>query len=133
MKTDILSGVLGGPTPDQVASALGAGIAKRIAEAVPELLRQMIAGRNRLHSLLWNSPDAIGNRVPPQAIADGLGTVAASVFAHDAALAAFLRERLAAAGVDSATIAKELPGLPEGYSFTENPDGTVTIQSPAGK
>ncbi len=69
------------------------------------------------YKALWNNPEAT-----PQQVVAALGTQAAMIFTRSAELAAFLT----AAGVT------RIPtGVPAGWSYAANPDGSVTLTPPS--
>lgn len=72
-----------------------------------------------LSRLVWRNP----YRLTPQQVLDLLGSDAAKLFAVSNAAVELLN--LVGEGIESV--------VPEGWNYTINPDGTITLTGPAGE
>jgi hypothetical protein len=100
------------PPSDPAAAAAGQII--QSANFLWNLLTQRYVAA---YNVLWNNP-----RATPQQVVAALGTQAVLIFTRSAELAAFL----AGAGVTGIPLT-----VPAGWSYTANPDGSITLTPPA--
>lgn len=103
----ILDQQVGAPQPTAAQRA------HRVKQHIASTYRQTVHAHQHGMKLLWDTPEGI----TPQDVIDALGTDAAEAFALSASLATLIES------ID----ADQVVSVPDGVTFTANPDGTVTL------
>lgn len=112
-----MSNILNRPPPTEADRVVGA-IESASYQTYSYLLEKQQAGID----LVWHGPELGLHSLTPQQVCDALGTKAAKLFAWHGQLTRFL---LTQGAVEGFTPAVKFPV----NAFTENPDGTITIDT----
>lgn len=102
------------PAPDKMA-------AQQILRQARSLFQLILTHHKQGYRMVWNNP-----RATPEEVIAALGTDAVEVFSLSSQLGTLLA---AAVGNDMKKIVEHgIPtGVPEGYSYKANEDGTITL------
>lgn len=119
---DVLSGVTFDPTPTPTPPTAQQATIAALVDGVQKLFVYNVNERIRLYNLFWNNP---GKDCSPAQLAVQAGTALTSTFAADIALVTFLATRAAASAVTLPAAATA--GIPDGWVFTPNPDGSGSV------
>lgn len=85
-----------------------------IKQSATKAYQHLVDSWKECYNLLWNNPYGL----TPQEVLDAFGTEAVQAFLLSANTGEFINQL--GAGVRNA--------VPEGYTYTANPDGTITLQ-----